>query len=152
MDVVADGQWGEERDGEAARVIGAVVVGFYVALDGFDDDRALGLVTPDVEWVRAGGTVRGREAVRQVLAARPRSRVTRHLVTNVDVRVHGPAAAQARCDVLVFDKSFDGEPTLPASLAGPSAVLTVRDELVRSAEGGWQIARKRAATVFNIKP
>ena len=138
-------------DGEAVRKIGAAVVGFYVALDGFDDDRALDLVTEDVEWARAAGTVRGRAAMQQALAARPRSRVTRHLVTNVDVQGDGPAAARARCDLLVFDASFEDTIVLPAPVAGPSMVLTVEDELVRDPAGTWRIARKRATTVFDIK-
>ena len=148
MDVVGDDRSDTLLDIEAAR---AAVVGFYVALDGFNDDRALELVTDDVEWARAGATVRGRAAMQQALAARPRSRVTRHLVTNVDVESTGSATARARCDLLVFDASFDGPVALPATVPGPSMVLTVEDGLVRDAEGRWRIAHKRATTVFAIK-
>ena len=79
-----------------------VVVGFFVALDTFDVDRVLSLMTDDVEWVRESGTVHGREEVRRALIARSRQRRTRHLVANVDVRLDAEETAEARCDILVY--------------------------------------------------
>ena len=139
-------------DADTARDVEAAVVGFFRALDRFDDARALDLVADEVEWVRPAGTVRGREAVRQVLAARPRSRLTRHLVANLDLEADGAGSVIARFDVLVFDKAFDGEQALPAAVPGPSMVLSSEDRLIQHGDGGpWRIVRKQPTTVFKIQ-
>ena len=130
-------------DAGTARDVEAAVIGFFVALD---------RVADKVEWVRPAGTVRGREAVRQVLAARPRSRLTRHLVANLDLAADGASSVIARFDVLVFDKAFDGEQTLPATVPGPAMLLSSEDRLIRHGDGGpWRIVRKQPTTVFRIQ-
>lgn len=125
-----------------------VVVGFFVALDTFDIDRALSLMTDDVEWVRESGTVRGREEVRRSLNARSRQRRTRHLVANVDVRSGGQETAHAHCDILVYQGMLDVE-TGPVSIKGPDLLLSNVDDLVR-VSGHWKIRRKTPTTVFKF--
>ena len=139
-------------DAETAHDVETVVVGFFIALDRFEDARALDLLADEVEWVRPAGTVRGREAVRQVLAARPRSRLTRHLVANLELEADGAGSVTARFDVLVFDKAFDDGLTLPATVPGPSMVLSSEDRLIRHGDGGpWRIVRKQPAAIFKIQ-
>lgn len=134
---------------DGAALIYAVAVGFFMALDRFEDERLLDLVTEEVEWVRPGGVVRGRDEVRRVLANRSRARVTRHLLTNVDWRPAGPDKVTVRYDVLVFDHTPGAASCGPAAVPGPSQLLSGEDVFVRQAEN-WLIARKQAGPVFTF--
>lgn len=137
---------------DATRDIEAVVVGFCMALDRSDYDAVLDFVTDDIEWVRPSGTVCGRAEVRQALEARPKSRITRHLVTNIGLVPNSAGMVTARSDLIIFEKTFDGEIRLPAAASGPSMVLGVEDVLVREANGSlWRIARKLTTVVFSMK-
>ena len=141
-------------DGVATRggpeIIRAVATSFFAALDRFEDARILELLADEVEWVRPGGVVRGRAAVRDVLAQRPRDRVTRHLIHNLDVSLPDQDSACVRYDVLVFDSGAVAPSGLPVMLVGPSVLLSGEDLLVLQ-EDQWRIARKQAAPVFKFK-
>ena len=92
--------------------------------------------------------MKGRAAVREGLAARPRDRRTRHLVSNLDVRFAGPDAATARCDILVFQGPSDPDGG-PTAVDGPASLITNEDRLVREA-GRWRIRSKHPEAVFRI--
>lgn len=125
-----------------------VVVGFFIALDSFDTDRAVSLVTDDIEWVRESGTVRGHDQVRQALEARPRDRRTRHLVTNIDVSQADPTTARARCDVVVYRGIVDAG-NGPIAVRGPELMLSSVDDLVLLG-GSWKIRKKAPTTIFKF--
>ncbi len=128
-------------------LIQRAVVGFFVALDGFDIEAALRIVGDDIEWIRESGTIRGREGVRRVLEARPRNRCTRHLVSNLVIDLLDEHTARARCDVVVYQGSTDSG--LPLAVSGPSLLLTNEDNLVLG-PNGWVIARKTPTTVIKF--
>jgi hypothetical protein len=130
--------------------IHSAVCGFFTALDRFDDEAVAALMAPAFEWVRADNTVvREMSALRQLLAARSRKRVTRHLVTNVEIRSSSVNEARVHGDILVYEKSDVSENEGTAVVPGPSCILSTSDEVVRF-EGRWRIARKQARTVFKI--
>ena len=140
-------------DANTAREVEATVAGFFVALDRSDYDSIIDRVTDDVVWIRPSGTFHGKQAFRKVLETRSRSRVTRHLVPRIDFEGVGKGKVTARFEVLIFEKIFDGEPSLPATISGPSMVLGIEDDLVQEAEGGpWLISRKVGTVIFHIKP
>ena len=136
------------RDEQAFGEVQALVVGFFISLDEFDDDRALACLAEDVEWVRASGTLKGHAAVRGVLTDRPRDRRTRHLVNNLDVRFTAPDAATARCDILVFQGPA-GSGGGPVAIAGPDSIITNEDQLIL-VDGAWRIRRKQPSVVFRV--
>ena len=125
-----------------------MVTGFFVSLDGFDDERVLAYLAADVEWFRSSGVLNGHAEVRHSLASRSRERRTRHLVTNVDVDLHGPDAATARCEILVFQgqSNPDGSPVV---VAGPDSIISNEDQLIRI-DGRWRIRCKRPVVAFRI--
>ena len=124
-----------------------VVVGFFVALDSFDTDRAVSLVTDDIEWLRESGTVRGRQQMRKALEGRAQDRRTRHLVANVEADQSNPDSARARSDIVVYRGIAEADgPTL---IAGPELLLSNVDDLVLS-DGLWQIRKKAPTTVFKF--
>ena len=129
--------------------IRAIMIGFFVALDAFDDERALSLLSDDVQWVRESGTISGRDGVRANLASRSRSRVTRHLVANLEIRRFGQDTARARCDVVIYQSDLNACSGYPASIKGASILLSTEDEL-RKCAGDWKIIRKQPATIFKI--
>jgi SnoaL-like domain len=130
--------------------IHSAVCGFFTALDRFDDEAVAALMAPAFEWVRADNTVvREMSALRQLLAARSRKRVTRHLVTNVEIHSSSVNEARVHGDILVFEKHNMSENEATAVVPGPSCILSTSDEVVRF-EGRWRIARKQARAVFKI--
>ena len=131
--------------------IRAVATAFFAALDRFEDGRILELVAEDIEWVRPGGAVRGRDRVRDMLAERPRGRVTRHLITNIVVSMQSAESAQVRYDVLVFDSGAGPVSDPPAIVSGASVLLSGEDEFVLRSDR-WQIRRKHALPVFKFNP
>lgn len=135
-------------DTASQEAVRAVVVGFFVSLDGFDDERALACLADDVEWVRGSSLLNGQAEVRETLTARPRDRCTRHLVNNLDIQFHGPDAATARCDILVFQGPFNPDGS-PVAVAGPDSIISNQDQLVRVG-GRWRIRSKRPVVVFRI--
>jgi hypothetical protein len=132
--------------------IHSTVHAFFTGIDRFDDDAVVALMAPKFEWVRANAeAIRDIQALRKTLAGRSRARVTRHLVTNVEIRSSSADAARIHCDILVFEKDESPESAGPASVPGPSMVLTTSDELVRI-DGRWLVAKKQARTIFKIGP
>jgi len=130
--------------------IHSTVYAFFTGIDRFDDEAVIALMAPEFEWVRASAeAIRDIQTLRKTLAARSRARVTRHLVTNVEIRSSSADAAKVHCDILVFEKDDASESAGPAVVPGPSSVLSTSDELVRF-DGQWRIARKHARAVFKI--
>lgn len=108
------------------------------AADAHDADGLALLFAPDGVLQRPGGEpLNGREAIRAAYAARPRSRITRHLVTNTRVSVESAARARAHSLVLLWSGSTDdadGPQGRPAR--GPALVGEFDDTLVLH-EGAW---------------
>lgn len=120
------------------------------AADGHDADGLAALFAPDGVLQRpTGDPLHGREAIRAAYAARPRSRLTRHLVTNTRVEVESAGAARAHSLVLLWSGSTDdadGPQGRPAS--GPALVGEFDDVMVLS-EGAWCIAHRVARFVLH---
>ena len=94
----------------------------------------------------SGAALQGREAIRQAYDARPRERLSRHLLTNIQVLPDPDDAgrAQAISSVLLWSASGPDTPGPQGRRAdGRQLVGEFEDELVLTAEG-WRIARRRA--------
>lgn len=108
-----------------------------------------GLFTEDGEMVRDGSPTRGRAALVEMYAKRPSSLFTRHVLSNVMVRVVSPQEASATSYATVYrHRSSDGSaPTRPVSCAAPEAVVENHDRFVLTKEG-WRLARRELRTVI----
>jgi hypothetical protein len=126
----------DDRDDESACT--RLVTRFSDCLDERRHEDLVGLTTPDCVWA-SGSEVVGHDAIRARLAARPASRKTLHLVTNLVVDLLSPTSATARCCILVY--RFDAPFQPPSPLTAPRVVAHCRDELVKQ-EGRWLIARR----------
>ncbi len=129
---------------EDALAIERVLVDYAAFLDGRDYARYAALFAPDGEWTNAGGSHKGREAIRQMLervlgpAGAP-NRANYHLISNPRIDLDGDRAT-ATSRYLFVMRGPEGQP-LP-SLAG-----IYRDELVRLG-GKWLIRRRVADDIM----
>jgi uncharacterized protein (TIGR02246 family) len=100
---------------------------------------AAGLFTDDAEMGGAGQSIRGRDAIRRMLAAREAdtSRRTCHQVTNVMFELTGPDTAIAHSLLCLFVLGVSEEPTI-------RAISEFDDEFARDAEGYWRFVRRQA--------
>jgi uncharacterized protein (TIGR02246 family) len=101
--------------------------------------KAVDLFTDDAEMGGAGQSIKGRDAIGQVLAAREAntSRRTRHQVTNVMFELTSPETAVAQSLLCVFVLGVSEEPTI-------GALSEFRDEFACDGEGRWRFARREA--------
>ncbi|WP_308251143.1 nuclear transport factor 2 family protein [Streptomyces anulatus] len=126
---------------DAARITDVLYAFARLADEGAPGDLGA-LLADDVEWRMAGTTWNGREEtvaglvrMRELGHAGPGAG-NRHLITNQEVRVLGDSATARSYFLLV-------------SSGAPAVVETVgsyRDELRRSGEGRWLIARREVTT------
>jgi shikimate dehydrogenase len=91
----------------------------------------------------------GRDAIRDAYAQRPRSRITRHLVSNTRITVESATQARGHSLVLLWSGSSDdaaGAQGRPAR--GPALVGEFDDRFVLGPDG-WCIARREASFVLH---
>lgn len=116
------------------------VLGFFYALDTFDNERAASSFTTDGVWNRQGKDLVGREAIRAAVDARARNRRTCHLIENFRlVELDGEHAVAAF--YLVAYEGIEGAAEGSADQMRFHGVRDCRDRLVRTSEG-WRIAHK----------
>lgn len=120
-------------------------------LDSGDIDAFCRLFTDGAVLVRpSDASLNGREAIRASYAARPASRITRHLLTNVAVELLPGERARVRSYVLLYSGSTDspatewGRPAEARQLVGE-----FDDHLERMPDGCWRIARRQARFVLH---
>ena len=122
------------------------------AFDERDWSGFAGLFTEDGVFIRANAPAEpllGRAAIRRALEARPASRLTRHLCTNLEIDVLDAEHARGFCYVLLYA----GDASQPEAVDGRAAddvqrVGEYRDELVRTS-AGWRIARRAGRLVLH---
>jgi uncharacterized protein (TIGR02246 family) len=106
-----------------------------------------GLFTVDGSLIRPGAApLVGREAIRQAYEARPRSRVTRHLCTNVRITVESADRARGLTYVLLFGADAAQPPANHYGWPADARQLLgqFEDEFARTS-GGWRIHSRRAS-------
>jgi hypothetical protein len=103
------------------------------------------LFIPDGILVRPDGQrIEGRAAIEQTYSKRDPDRLTRHLITNHIVTIHGPASATSGCSILLWTghhsdvASPNGRPADATELLGEFL-----DDLVMTPEG-WRIRQRQA--------
>lgn len=116
-------------------------------LDAYDYDRFMELWAEDGEWVIYGKSVRGRDAIRATLDARPARSVVRHLVSNLVIDIESAGRASGRCYAIAYRADgFLG--VQPAPLTLPRFLVDYRDEFVRDPKRGWLFSRRSIISVL----
>ncbi|EFI59108.1 MULTISPECIES: nuclear transport factor 2 family protein [Comamonas] len=96
-----------------------------------------------------GEPLEGRSAIAAAYQKRPTGRMSRHLLTNILVEMHGADTASAHSQVLLWSCD-DSEPvTVHGRKAHARQLLgEFNDHFCRTAEGHWLIARREARFVM----
>ncbi len=145
---------GRERVAEIERTCARLVLRSIRAFDERDWPAYARLFTEDGVFVRANepsAPLVGRAAIESALCARPASRLTVHLCTNIEIDVLDAQSAEGRCYLLLYS----GDASDPEAKAARPADSTqrigeYRDRLVRTAEG-WKIARRVGKLIFEAR-
>ena len=109
------------------------------------------LFTEDARFARPtdpDNFIAGREAILAAFQARPRDKVTRHIISNIDVEVLDPARARS----LSYALLYTGSPDTPAKLGlQANAVQLVgefHDEFVKTPDG-WKFSSRQGRIIFS---
>jgi hypothetical protein len=118
---------------------------FAVFNDAGSHEELVALFTEDGRYARPtdpDNFVSGRAAILAAFKARPKDRITRHLITNIVVNVTGVKTAQGICYVTLFNGST-ANPAEKSGFKANAAVLIgeYRDEFVLTATG-WKFSQR----------
>lgn len=131
---------------QAERACERLSIAFAIGVDRFDDDTVLDLFTADGVFNRPGNVVKGRDALRGWLKGRPRDVVTRHICTNIAIKVINEKEASGITYFTFYrGPKDDDRPVLP--LNGPDIVGEYHDRYLLT-DDGWRIAERAVAFAF----
>jgi ketosteroid isomerase-like protein len=121
--------------------------------DARDVDAVAALFVEDAVFIRPTAPdkpVKGREAIREQLRARPPGRMTRHICANTVVTVVGPEEATATSYVLLFTAENAEGAALPVP-ADPRQLLgAYQDRFVRDRDGIWKFKERVGSLAMSI--
>jgi len=96
-----------------------------------------------------GQPLRGRDEIVESYRTRPRNRITRHICTNILIRVESPQAAHGTtyvvlysADSLISDKYFGAK-------CEPRTLIGELEDRFKLTVDGWRIAERRAKFVMH---
>jgi hypothetical protein len=88
--------------------------------------------------------IQGREAIRAALLTRPKTLLTKHLVSNVTVDVVSRDEAEGLSYLTMISTTPAGGAPAPHVSAGPVYFGEIKDRFVRE-RGGWKILERRGS-------
>lgn len=117
-----------------------------------DYEAALGLFADDAVMDRDGERFVGIESLRAAYAARPKNRVTCHILANIAVEVRSADVAVSRSKVTVYRHHGGATKSSPPyPLLGPETIGEYQDRFVRTSSG-WRFAERITRTIFQAAP
>ncbi|HJS21334.1 MAG TPA: nuclear transport factor 2 family protein [Steroidobacteraceae bacterium] len=130
-----------------------LVIAFAACVDGQDYEGLTQLFTTDAGFARPtdpGTVIRGADNIVNAYRSRPRTRITQHLCSNVQITVHSSERATGTCRVLLFMADATG-PDMPGKGRQAQASQLVGafdDEFVRTPQG-WRFAERRGRLLMH---
>ena len=91
-----------------------------------------------------GAVLRGREAIETAYRLRPAERITRHLVTNIVVRIEALDAAHVCSSVLLWSGSTEDAAGPQGRRAHACQIVGSFDDRCALTPDGWRFARRKA--------
>jgi hypothetical protein len=130
-----------------------LVVAFAACVDAQEFERLRELFAPDAAFARPTdpeSVIRGVDNIVNAYLSRPRTRITQHLCSNVQIRVHSPERASGTCRVLLFmaDASDPEVPGKGRKAAASQLVGLFDDEFVLTPQG-WRFAERRGRLLMH---
>jgi ketosteroid isomerase-like protein len=139
----------EMRNVEAACY--ALAVEYAEIIDSRDWPRLAEIFAEDATFLRPTAPkepIHGADKIVAMFQARPRGRLTQHLISNFRVRMETMDTAVGTCRVLFFS-SDESEPETPEGrkAASKQSIGVYHDRYVRT-KNGWRIAERLGSMVF----
>jgi SnoaL-like domain len=121
-------------------------------VDSQDYERLREIFSEDSAFGRPANpndVIRGVANIIASFNARPRTRVSRHFISNVRVRLETPDSAVGSCLVLLYIADASEPETLEGRQAESKQLIGVyRDRYIRTKQG-WRFAERRGTTVLH---
>jgi hypothetical protein len=131
----------------AERACEALIIAYTHLADRFGDRAELpGLFTDDGIWESDDVRLEGRAQLEEFFGRVEADRSTRHVSSNVAVRVTGDGTAEGLSYFTLY-RHIGEKPRVPDLDGQPVIVGQYRDRFVRTADG-WRIAHRRAEVGF----
>jgi len=110
------------------------------------------LYTSSGSFSRDGELTVGRAALEDMYKKRPASLFTRHVLSNIRVKILSETEASATSYATVFRyRSEDGSsPTPPVNISGPESVSEYHDTFIKES-GAWKISYRVLKTMIQVK-
>jgi hypothetical protein len=105
------------------------------------------LFAEDGELNLTGQPVCGRDAIRRAMEVRPAGRESRHVITNLAVKVIDETRAEGVCYLTLYRKDAAEGERRPFEHAGPDLVGDYHDVYVKTG-AGWKIHSRRIRVAF----
>jgi ketosteroid isomerase-like protein len=139
----------EMRNVEAACY--ALAIEYAEIIDSRDWPRLAEIFAEDATFLRPTAPkepIHGADKIVAMFQARPRGRLTQHLISNFRVRMETMDTAVGTCRVLFFS-SDESEPETPEGrkAASKQSIGVYHDRYVRT-KNGWRIAERLGSMVF----
>jgi hypothetical protein len=130
-----------------------LVVAFAACVDAQEFERLRELFAPDAGFARPTdpeNVIRGVDNIVNAYLSRPRTRITQHLCSNVQIRVHSEEQASGTCRVLLFmaDANDPDVPGKGRKAAASQLVGLFDDEFVLTPQG-WRFAERRGRLLMH---
>lgn len=131
------------------QAIQALIVRANWAIDHGDMDALISCLHPDVTFVRPDGQVlQGPQSVRDAYARRDPERITRHLLSNVQLRWTSHDQVVANATVLLWSGRQSDEMTTSGRPADPVQKLGEHHDVLALKDGRWWLLRRQSEFVF----
>ena len=140
----------EARNAELA--CHALAIEYAEIVDAQDYARLPEIFAEDAAFIRPANpqeAIRGVDNIIASFVARPRNRLTHHIMSNVRVRLETPDTAVGTCRVLLYTSDVS-EPQTPEGrkVATKQLMGTYHDRYVRTKDG-WRFAERRGGISFH---
>lgn len=125
---------------------------FAILNDAMRYDELAELFTVDGSFARPtdpDNFVNGRDNILQAFKARPTDRITRHVITNIDVEVLDENSAHSVCYAVLYTGNTDNKAEKFGIQANPTQFIgEFHDEFTRTGDG-WKIQRRSGNITFS---
>jgi hypothetical protein len=121
-------------------------------LDFKEYDQLVRLFAEDGELNTTGRVFKGREKISRVMAARPEGLRSRHVLTNIWIKVIGEDQAEGMSYATIYrhtGEGLEGDDQGPRIISGPSSIGHYADRFVRTEEG-WRFASRVLHFAFRV--
>jgi uncharacterized protein (TIGR02246 family) len=124
-----------------------LMVDYAAHVDFRDYDAFANLFAEDGELNLTGQPVRGRDAIRRAMEIRPAGRESRHVITNLSVKIIDENRAEGVCYLTLYRKDAAEGERRPFEHAGPEIVGDYHDVYVKRGSG-WKFKSRRIKVAF----